>query len=78
MSTPAVRPSGVVPDCRWRPKGSLRRTPRPAKDPVVQKSVLGRKAGLLAFVGYVAVGMVVTASAWSDPTRRWVGGQGTR
>ena len=40
---------------------------------MAQKSVSRRKAGLLAFVGYLAAGMVLTASAWSDPTRHWVG-----
>jgi hypothetical protein len=55
---------------------SLPEPPRPAKGSVAQKSVSRRKAGLLAFVGYVAVGMVLTASAWSDPTRRWVGQPG--
>lgn len=34
------------------------------------------KAGLLALVGYLAVGMVLTATAWSNPTRRWVGQPG--
>ncbi len=33
-------------------------------------------AGLLAFVGYVSVGVVLTARAWSDPKRRWVGQPG--
>ena len=48
----------------------------PAKGSMAHKSVSRRKAGLLAFVGYLAVGMVLTASAWSDPTRRWVGQPG--
>ena len=55
---------------------SLPEPASPAKGSMAHKSVSRRKAGLLAFVGYLAVGMVLTASAWSDPTRRWVGQPG--
>lgn len=35
-----------------------------------------RKAGLLAFAGYVVFGLALTVNAWEGPTRRWVGQTG--
>ena len=49
---------------------------RPAKGSTAQKSVSRRRPGLLALLGYLAVGMLLTVSAWSDPTRHWVGHPG--
>ena len=77
MSTAVVVAVGAGAELCPESEGvSLPEPLRPAKGSTAQKSVSRRRPGLLAFLGYLAVGMLLTVSAWSDPTRHWVGHPG--